>query len=585
MNPEMNPKMKTKMSMAELLAKRKEIQIQRGQELEEQQRQKAPKPKKTLLELLEERKQQQQQPKAELESAPQQVVAAKLETFSLDIVLNDRQILAKEMAFAGKSFCLVGAAGTGKTTAQREIAIELLKSNKLSIHEFRIQGSGTHACAPSIGLIAHTRTASGNLERAIHKNPVLKNQLRYNITTGHNLLEYSPETYWDPIERKEKFHFAPKKDRNHPLDITHLVIEEASMMGLDLGQKLMDALRCGIQIIYVGDINQLPPVFGDSVLNYALVQLPVIELTQVYRQEENSTIVENAHRILRGEFPVEAPDFKIITGGTIQHTQAKLAQTLGVQFPAWKDKGIYDPEQDIILSPWNKQPLGTDNLNNWIAQRLGEERKAMVYEVRAGIAKHYLAVGDKVMVNKRVGYITRIANNGRYWGSPTLPASVTLTRFGAYNGASEEENSLEEIDYSHLNLDAMMNEKEEDIKREASHVINIMLDTGEESTLSMAGDFSPNTFSLAYALTVHKAQGCEWRKVFIILHRDHAVSLYRELLYTAITRAREQVIIIAKKHIIEKAIKCQRIKGNSIEEKIAFFNSGAKLQVNFNCTK
>lgn len=510
------------------------------------------------------------------------------ETFSLSITLNPMQLLAKEMAFSGKSFCLIGAAGTGKTTAQREIAAELLKSGTLETHEFRIQGTGERVTAPSIAFVAYTRVASGNLRRAIHKDKNLEQVLQYNITTIHNLLEYQPETYWNYEENREAFRFTPKRTSANPLDITHLVIEESSMVGLDLWDKLFNAMRCGVQIIFIGDINQLPPVFGDSILNYALTQLPVVELTHVYRQAGDSTILENAHRILEGKELLEAPDFRIIRAGTVNHTQHRLSITLGTTFPKWAEIGEYDPMQDIILSPWNKRDLGTDNMNKWIAQFLGTQRKAIVYEVLAGMNKLYLAVGDKIMQNKQVGIITRIAINGRYMGKSPLPSSVNLNRFGTYTGDSEEEIDLEDIegiDYSNLNLDKMLEDEEGDRTRESSHIVDILMDDGMTITLSSVGDFAPNSFSLAYALTVHKAQGCEWRKVYFILHRDHAISSCRELFYTAVTRAREQFVIIAKDDVIARAIKTQRIKGNTVKEKIEYFNSGISLNNAVKCTK
>ena len=506
--------------------------------------------------------------------------------FSLNITLNEKQLMAKELAFAGKSFCLVGAAGTGKTTAQREVAAALLQSGMLRTHTFKIQGTTARVEAPSIAFVAFTRVASGNLRRAIHKNPDLERAFTHNITTIHNLLEYEPETYWDYEENKEKFRFTPKRTAANPLDITHLVIEEASMVGLDLWDKLYAALRPGVQIIFIGDINQLPPVFGDAILNYALVQLPVIELTEVYRQKGDSAILSNAHSILEGKGVTEAPDFRIVRGGTTNHTQAKLATSLGLTFPKWAAAGEYDPIQDIILSPWNKRDLGTDNMNKWIAQFLGTERKAVVHEVIAGINKLYLAEGDKVMYNKQVGVITKIAVNGNYMGRAPLPASVNLNRFGTYTGGEEESiEDLDSMDYSNLNLDKMLEDEEGDRTKQASHLVTILLDDGIETELVATGDFSPSSFSLAYALTVHKAQGCEWRKVYIILHRDHSVSLCRELLYTAVTRAREQLVLIAKDDVIDKAIKTQRIKGNNTAEKIEYFNSGIKLNNVVYCTK
>lgn len=507
--------------------------------------------------------------------------------FSLDIQLNTMQLMAKDMAFAGKSFCLIGAAGTGKTTAQREIARELLRSKCLSTHSFRIQGTGERVTAPSIAFVAYTRIAAGNLARAIHKLPELKEVLQYNITTIHNLLEYTPVTYWDDTLQKEVFRFEPKRTRGNPLDITHLVIEESSMLGLDpLWYQLFAALRPGVQIIFIGDINQLPPVFGDSILNYALVQLPVVELTHVYRQADGSSILNNAHKILAGEMVEEHKDFRLIKYGEKNHTQAKLSASLGMTFPKWMDLNEYDPNTDIILSPWNKRELGTDNMNKWIAQFLGTKRNAIVYQIIAGTTTCYLALGDKVMYNKRVGVVTRIAINGRYMGKQPLPCSANLNRFGTYTGNADETlEDLESMDYSNLNLDAMLEDTEGDITKEASHIIEISLDDGGTEVLSGVGDYAASTFSLAYALTIHKAQGCEWRKVYLILHRDHAVSLCREMLYTAVTRAREQIVIIAKEEIILKAITTQRIKGNTLKEKIEYFNSGVKLNNAVVCTK
>src|SRR4030042_5988794 len=507
--------------------------------------------------------------------------------FSLSIQLNKEQLLAKELAFSGKSFCLVGAAGTGKTTAQREIAASLLESGTLRPHTFRVQGTKDYVVAPSIAFVAYTRIASGNLRRAIHKNPDLEAVLTHNVTTIHNLLEYTPETYWNHELNKESFRFIPRRNAVNQLDITHLVIEESSMVGLDLWEKLFAALRPNVQIIFIGDINQLPPVFGDAILNYSLVQLPVIELTQVYRQAGDSSILLNAHKILKGQLDLtEDKDFKLVRCGTTNYTQAKLSIALGQMFPKWADMGDYDPMQDIILSPWNKRDLGTDNLNKWIAQFLGEKRKAEVYHITAGIASLYLAVGDKVMFNKQVGVITNISRNSRYMGRAYLTQSTNLTRFGNYSGQMEESaEDLEAIDYSNISLDEMLEDNEGDRTKEASHFTDILLDDGATVTLSGIGEYAPSNFSLAYALTVHKAQGCEWRKVYIVLHRDHQISLCRELLYTAVTRAREQLVIIAKEDVVRKAIATQRIKGNTVAEKIEYFNSGISLNNAVRCTK
>lgn len=503
------------------------------------------------------------------------------EAFNLNIKLNDKQDLACVYALEGKSFVLTGAAGTGKTTAAREIARNFLERGQLGVHTFKNE-DGTRATGPGIAFISYTRRATANIRRALHKDPELERKLQYNVVTIHRLLEYEPE-FFEKIdektgEPKTTMRFLPRRTATRPLDCRVLVIEEASMLGLDLWEKLYAAMRAGTIIVFIGDINQLPPVFGKSIMNYALAQLPVIELTEVYRQALDSGIIQNAHRILKGEAPIINKDTEIITGKSPTHVgQEKMARAMGGFFFDLWQKGHYDPEQDIVLSPWNKQPCGTDNLNAWISQFLGEQRAAMVYEIIAGRRKLYLAVGDRVMYEKRDGLITKIRHNAQYLGKAPQTAGTDLTRFGL---RKLSENAIQEdfeemaTGYAALNVDDIPDEEK---KQQASHTVTLKLDDGSEETLSSIGDFSEQVFSLGYALTVHKAQGCEWRKVYIILHKDHTLGgfLTRELVYTACTRAREKLILIAKADVLSKSVKQQTIKGNTLEEKIASINSGA----------
>lgn len=516
------------------------------------------------------------------------------ESFALDIILNEKQLAAKEMALSGRNYVLIGAAGTGKTTTQRAVAETLLEDKKLSVSRFKSYGSTgarQYLDCPSIAFVAYTRRAAANLAKAILKSPALAKALPNNIMTIHSLLEFEPETYWDDTEKKDKFRFAPMRTANNPLDITHLVIEESSMLGLDLWQQLYDALPVGVQIIFIGDINQLPPVFGPSILNYALVQLPIVELTQGYRNQ--GIVLENAWNILEGKPIKEDSHFVVMRGkNDTVIGQLKMSATLGAVFKQLNNmvdpdgQLEYDPEDCIILSPWNKRELGTDNMNKWIAQFLGDKRGAIVHEVIAGFNKLYLAEGDKAMFNKRDCVITKITRNANYFGrEPQLPGS-DLTRFGVRIIGGGKEDTLEDIslDYSNFSLEALENEKAER-KQQATHVIRVTYDDGRFDDITGAGDLGEQTFSLGYALTVHKAQGSEWRKVFIILHKDHAVSLYRELFYTAVTRARTKVTIIAKNPTIEKAIKNQRIKGSSLQDKLEYFNGGAEMKDGIFTTK
>lgn len=509
------------------------------------------------------------------------------ETFSLDIVLNEKQKLAAEMASKGISFVLTGAAGTGKTTAAREIAKSLLAHGTLGHHDFKVSnGDGTNSRvnAPSIAFCAYTRRATNNIRRALHMDERLEQELQYNVVTVHRLLEYEPVPITLP-DGKQSMRFEPKRTATNPLRLTHLVLEESSMLDVNLWSKVVDALPSGCQIIFLGDINQLRPVMGKSILSYALIKLPVIELTEVYRQALESDILVGAHEVLKGKasnfisLTKTSPKKQVrLLSTKIQHTEETLVQGLAKTFERLYKEKQYDPEQDIILSPFNKNALGTDNINNWIAQFLGQQRKATVHEVIAGRRKLYLAEGDRVMVDKRDGWINKISMNGRYVGRVVQPADPNLTRFGIrVLGSADQRKDIPEEDlfvgYENINIDD--DEEIEEKKREASHVIEVTYEDGTKDVISSVGDFAQQSFSLGYALTVHKAQGCEWRKVYLVLHNNHAVMLSRELFYTAITRAKEELHIIAQEKTVEKAINNANIKGNTLEEKIEYFNSGA----------
>lgn len=522
--------------------------------------------------------------------------SGKQESFSLSITLNAKQMIAKELAFKGESFCLIGPAGSGKTTATRSVAASLLEDSRLDTTTFKVANSGgQRVSAPSIAFVAYTRRAAANLAKAIWKDPVLEEKLRYNVMTVHALLEYEPEEYYDATEERTKFRFAPMRTASNPLDITHLIIEESSMLdAIVLWARLYEALPPGVQIIFIGDINQLPPVFGPSILNYALTQLPIVELTETYRNQ--GIVLDNAHHILKGEALEEDANYRIIRGKQQVHqtqfkTMGQLKALFKNSFEAIGDDGFpeYDPEDCMILSPFNKQDLGTDNINKHIAQFIGEARGAVVYEILAGIAKQYLAVGDRVMFNKRDATVTRIVRNMAYHGREPQVEGKDLSRHGFRIVGNGEIADFDEAhdgspNYDSFSLEAIEEESAER-KQQASHIVTLMYDDESTDELKSAGDFGTQVFSLGYCLTVHKAQGSEWRKVFIILHKEHAVSLYRELFYTAATRARTKVTIIAKEPTVMKAIKNQRIKGNTLADKLEWFNSGVEQLTNINCTK
>jgi exodeoxyribonuclease V alpha subunit len=525
----------------------------------------------------------------------------KHETFSLDVVLNAKQRLAVDFAKSGKSFVLTGPAGSGKTTAEREIVKALLSLPNIRQHKFKDKRTGTRHYAPSVAVVGFTNKAANNSAKAILKDPALAKQIPYNITTIHNLLEFEPE-FFDRPDGTTGMRFKPTRDRYNPLDCTHIIVEEASNVGaLDLYQFLYDAIRPGTTMIFVGDINQLPPIFSPSILNYALCQLPVVELTEIYRQALDSPIIANAHKVLKGEMVVASPPYFTYLNGKrfvdakgrpklvsesacVQLLTKSIKKWIDVDDPSAPGEKTYDPEQDIILSPYNIGESGTQEINKHIAQMLGVRRNAIVYEIIAGMQKHYLAVGDHVLFLKREGVITKINRNAKYVGKAAQMEGEDLSRWGMRMHTNGKDGAAHEdfetiVGYEDFSLDNVADAEDEKRKQAATHVVTIEFDDGETDSLDCAGDFGPANFSLGYALTVHKAQGSEWRKVFFMIHKRQAPHLNREIIYTAITRARTHCMVIDFTDQLPRAISSQRIKGDSVEEKIAFFNSEISLKV------
>jgi exodeoxyribonuclease V alpha subunit len=359
-----------------------------------------------------------------------------------------------------------------------------------------------------------------------------------------------------------------------------IIIDECSMVSVDLFNELLDALPnpSNVMFIFIGDIQQLPPTFGLAILGFKLTELPVIELTEVYRQALDSPIIFLAHRVLKGtalsEFEVkgnwagfnERLQFNLWPK-KLNPEQALLAITSTIN--AAYDSGAYQPDTDIILCPFNKS-FGTIELNRHIANHVARVTGLLTFEIIAGWQKTYFSIGDRVLYDKEDATIINITVNPDYIGQPFQDASYTLDYWGYDSAGGHLVNNDTSVDKL-LEL-AAVSSSEEQSAQAASHCVLIRInDSGQEIRLENAGQIK--NLQHSYAMTVHKSQGSEWRKVILVLHHSHACMIARELLYTAITRAREQLIIVAEKDTFMKGITNQRIKGNTIEEKAAYCRS------------
>lgn len=492
--------------------------------------------------------------------------------FGNTIKYNTAQAEAIRLISQGEDCVVIGAAGTGKTTIQKGATQALIDNGTLG----RLNEDHRYLAKSNYGIAicAYTRRATNN----IRKN--LSADLQPSCITIHKLLEYQPEeqTIYDPTTGKSKTTkpFKPQRTKDNPLPptLTTIILEEASMVSVELFQELLDACPHNPQFVFLGDIQQLPPVFGSAILGYKMLELPVVELTEVYRQALESPILSLAHRILSGKpIPKEELSSLNVKGKLTLHPWQKKIEpdsatsVLASFFIKALDKGMYNPETDGILIPFNKS-CGTDELNKHIATQVAKREYKAVYEIIHGWKKSYYSVGDKCLYEREDAIIKSIYPNPQYVGVMPRTESMDMDYWG--NGASNEDMSGDIdafLDHVSAGSDSDEGEKK---SRAASHVIELyLLDSETTVRIKSAGEI--DSLILGYAITVHKSQGSEWQKVFLLFHHSHATMIQREILYTGVTRAKEELFVICEPDTFVKGINRQRIKGDTWQEKAEYF--------------
>lgn len=316
--------------------------------------------------------------------------------------------------------------------------------------------------------------------------------------------------------------------RNHgnPLEYDAVIIDECSMVDLWLFDHLLDALPIKSRLILVGDVNQLPPVGPGSVLKDILSSgcVPAVELTEIFRQARESLIITNAHAVLHGEMPVLNETKKDFFFLPANHPQAAL--DLAVSLAAKRLPAAYDfsPATDIqILSPTRKGTAGTANLN----RALREEINPPAYNKKELTFRDTVfREGDKVM---------QIRNN---YDLITERDDGTLDA-GIYNGDLGI-------------VEAVIPAQESLIVRFDDKRVTYTNETLEE-------------LEPAYAITVHKSQGSEFKAVILMVSEGADVLFTRNLLYTAMTRAKQLLIVVGSaarlKYMIDNVTADKRYSG------------------------
>lgn len=379
--------------------------------------------------------------------------------------LADKQREAVEKSLESGMTVITGGPGTGKTTVVQTI-IRLAEQEGLRIL----------LCAP-------TGRAAKRLAETTQRK----------AKTIHRLLI--------PDGRQGRIQvFEYNETKLLPADL--VIVDEVSMLDMEMMYHLLSALKPQCRCILVGDADQLPSVGAGAVLHDIIAsgQVPVVRLDTIFRQQEGGRIVTNAHLINSGRLPVvnEDPEFRFVEIEDEAQGAEKISALYNSELLETGDKFAVQ-----VLSPMYKNPCGVDNLNQLIQGRFNPpaEKKGELKGKNV-----IFRVGDKVM-QKHNDY-----------------------EKGVFNGDIGEIFAIQK-DMVYVRY------PEQDVKYEGQEVDEI---------------------TLAYAITVHKSQGSEYHTVIMVLVNSHAIMLQRNLFYTAVTRAKRKVILVGSKRAVQTAVQNQR---------------------------
>lgn len=384
---------------------------------------------------------------------------------SADISLDASQVRAVELICSARFGIVTGGPGTGKTTCLRN-ALDQLDASQQKYE----------LAAPTGKAAKRVHEATGREARTVHR-----------------LLEFHPNDGW-------------RRNRHAPIEADVVVIDESSMIDVELGAALFDAIGPGTRLVLVGDADQLPPVgpgrvFGDLVESG---EVPVARLTTLHRSAQESWIARNAPAVLQGAMPdlQRRADFRFYAIEEPEHVLPKVCELIAKIIPREIDADAQ------VLIPQRPGVAGVEAANKLLQHALNPRKADDTYLQRGKADKSWeLRIGDRVIQTK---------NN------------YTL---GVFNG---EVGDVLEVS--------------------KAGVVIQYLDRGAITySLEQAG-----ALHLAYALTVHRAQGSEFPWAVVVCHSTHTFILSRQLLYTAITRGKQGVILVGNEKGIRAALSEKR---------------------------
>ena len=399
-----------------------------------------------------------------------------------EIELSEKQKRAVRNSIASGVSVITGGPGTGKTTIIDSI-MRILDRN----------GFETAICAPTGRAAKRITESSGRFAQTIHR-----------------LLEYT----YDEMGKRMIF----GRDRRNPLKYDVVLVDEASMVDIQLMHALTDAMEDGTRLILIGDSDQLPSVGPGNVLRDIIDSefTEVTRLTEIFRQAEESLIVVNAHRINNGEYPefnVKDRDFYFMDRRREEDARNLLVELVSDRLPKYYE--VDNILNDIqVITPTRKGLLGTVQLNPVLQEALNP---ASPGKKEKRIGDTLFREGDKVM---------QIRNN---YNIEWLKHEDMSDGSGVFNG---------DIGFIHT------------IDKENGRVVVVF----DDDKFVVYDNTMMDQLELAYALTVHKSQGSEFPIVVMPVPKVNTLLATRNLLYTAVTRGKETVVLLGREEYVKAMV-------------------------------
>ena len=419
------------------------------------------------------------------------------------IILDDLQKRAVLQSVRFGVMILSGGPGTGKTTTINTI-----------IRYFETEGMDILLAAPTGRAAKRMTEATGYEARTIHR------LLEINGAMEGSSVKPEEDSAWQKEGKRAQF----ERNEENPLETDVVIIDEMSMVDIHLFKSLLSAVSVGTRLIMVGDVDQLPSVGPGQVLQDLINSraFPVVILKRIFRQAGESDIVVNAHKINRGEeieLNNKSMDFFFLERKDVNVIYKHMIQLIREKLPPYVNAGPYDIQ---VLTPMRKGNLGVEVLNGILQQYLNPP-DGKKKEHRLG--ERLFREGDKVM---------QIKNNYQIpWEVVSKYGISVDSGMGIFNG---DMGIITKID-------------------EASSLLEVEYDEHRRAEYSFSG---LDEIELAYAVTIHKSQGSEYPAVLLPIMNGPKPLLNRNLLYTAVTRAKKCVTILGSRETLREMIQNEK---------------------------